>query len=151
MPLVTVYELVTDTALPVKAAVLSAASIVMALVPTFTFIELDVDGVDEFPLGVKTAVKTAAGSALAGVQAHVAVELDTATAAQPEIVTPPTLNSAVPEDAPEVVATMFCDSPYVPVDDDVIETLVEPCGVTALLELEATEVPALFVAVSVNV
>ena len=83
----------------------------MALVPTFTFIELDVDGVDEFPLGVNTAVKTAAESALAGVQAHVAVELETETEAQPEIVTPPTRNSAVPVEAPVVVATIFCDSP----------------------------------------
>lgn len=38
-----------------------------------------------------------------------------------------------------------------PVDEVVIETLVDPCGVTGLLELDATEVPALFVAVTVNV
>ena len=79
----------------------------MALVPTFTFIELEVDGVEELPLGVNTAVRTAAESALAGVQAHVAVELETEMEAQPEIVIPPTRNSAVPVEAPVVVATMF--------------------------------------------
>lgn len=79
----------------------------MALVPTFTFIELDVEEVDELPLGVNTAVRTAAESALAGVQAHVAVELETEMEAQPEIVTPPARNSAEPVDAPVVVATIF--------------------------------------------
>ena len=67
-----------------------AASIVMALAPTFTFTVLEVDGVEEFPLGVNIAVNAAEASALAGVQAQVALELDTVTDEQPLIVTPPT-------------------------------------------------------------
>ena len=116
----------TETALPVYATVLSAASIVIVLVPTFTLIELDVDDVAEFPLGVNIAVNTAAGSAISGIQEQVALELITLTEEQPLIVTPPTLNSAVPVEIPVVVATMFCASPYVPVFEDEIEIPVAP-------------------------
>ena len=71
----------------------------------------EVDDVADPPLGVNTTVNAAAESALVGVQAQDALELITLPAEHPLIETPPTRKSAVPEVAPLVVATIFCEEP----------------------------------------
>lgn len=66
----------TLTGLPVYAADLFAASIVIARAPTFTFTELEVEAEYAFVAGVKSADIVADASTAAGVQLQEALSDD---------------------------------------------------------------------------